>query len=71
MRPHRCFDAPEFPLKVSNPSMPLFPRLFPCPSCDYSPEQVRAAVGPLRHGVHTLWCPRSGVVPIVESAVSP
>jgi hypothetical protein len=49
-----CSSAPEFPLEVSNPPVPLFPRLLPCPSSDCSPEQVSPVVGPLRRGLRPL-----------------
>lgn len=50
----RCSSTLDFPLEVSNLPMPLFPRLFPYPSHDCSPEQVRATIGPLYHGPRPL-----------------
>jgi hypothetical protein len=54
LRPRCCSSATEIPLEVRNHPMPLFPHLLPCPSRDCSPEQVRAAVGPLLCGPHPL-----------------
>jgi hypothetical protein len=54
LHPRRCPGAPEFPLEVSNLPVPLFLHLLPWFSRDCSPEQVRAAVGPLRCGLRPL-----------------
>jgi hypothetical protein len=68
--PRCCSSAPESPLELSNSPTPLISRVLPCCPRNCSPEWV---VPPLVSSAtyHTLWCLCAGVVPMVESAMSP
>jgi hypothetical protein len=50
----RCFATPVFPLKVSDPPVPLIWSFLLCCSRDCSPELSCAAVSPPRHGLCPL-----------------